>query len=129
MIVLAYIFLILAGAFLLYKAFQTEDRRYIYLAVAFYVIFPVVITIQLPIDISPETQQLYDAIESLPDSSKVMLTFDYYASTLAEAEPLIISVIASIKRSACRSPSRIRRAARQIPLYRRQASARSSGDR
>jgi hypothetical protein len=102
MIVLAYILLILAGAFLLYKAFRTEDRRYIYLAVAFYVIFPVVLTIQLPIDISPESQQLYDAIEALPDSSKVMLTFDYYASTLAEAEPMSRAVLHHLFRKHCR---------------------------
>jgi hypothetical protein len=63
----AYIVLILTGVFLLYLAFKTEDRRYIYLAVAFYVIFPVLITLKLPIDISPEARQLYDAVESRTD--------------------------------------------------------------
>lgn len=102
MIVLAYILLILAGAFLLFMAFRTRDRRYIYLAVGFYVIFPVVLTLQLPIDISPETQQLYDAIDALPDSSAVMLTFDYYASTLAEAEPMSRAVLHHLFSKNCR---------------------------
>ena len=102
MIVLAYILLILAGAFLLFMAFRTADRRFIYLAVAFYVIFPVLFTLQLPIDISPETQQLYDAIEALPDSAAVMLTFDYYASTLAETEPMSRAVLHHLFRKDCR---------------------------
>jgi len=102
MLILAYILLILAGAFLLYKAFKTGDRRYIYLAVAFYVIFPVVVTLDLPVDISPETQQLFDAIEALPDSSDVMLTFDYYPSTLAETEPMSRAVLHHLFRKDCR---------------------------
>ena len=86
-LVLAYAILILAGAVLLYLAFRTGDRRYIYLSVAFYVIFPVLITLNLPTEISPEVKQLFDAVEDLPDSSTVMLTFDYCPSTLAETEP------------------------------------------
>lgn len=86
--IMAYSLLILAGIALLYLTFKTSDRRYIYLAVAFYVIFPVLITLKLPIEISPEARQLYDAVDQLPDSSTVMLTFDYYASTLAEMEPM-----------------------------------------
>lgn len=87
-LVLAYVVLILGGVFLLYLTFRTGDRRYIYLSVAFYVIFPVLITLNLPTEISPEVQQLFDAVEALPDSSTVMLTFDYYPSTLAETEPM-----------------------------------------
>jgi hypothetical protein len=102
MIVMAYIFLILAGAILLYLTFRTSDRRYIYLAVAFYVIFPVIVTFQLPIDVSPESQQLFDAIDALPDSSAVMLTFDYYASTLAETEPMSRAILKHLFRKDCR---------------------------
>ena len=87
-LIIAYIVLIIVGSLLLYLTFKTDDRRYIYLAVAFYVIFPVLITFDLPISVSPEVQQLYEAVEELPDSSRVMLTFDYYASTLAETEPM-----------------------------------------
>lgn len=102
MLILAYILLILAGALLLYLAFRTKDRRYIYLAVAFYVIFPVVVTLRLPTDISPETKQLFDAIEAVPDSSAVMLTFDYYPSTLAETEPMSRAVLHHLFQKHCR---------------------------
>lgn len=102
MLILAYILLILAGALLLYLAFRTKDRRYIYLAVAFYVIFPVVVTLRLPTDISPETKQLFDAIEAVPDSTAVMLTFDYYPSTLAETEPMSRAVLHHLFQKHCR---------------------------
>jgi hypothetical protein len=98
---LAYLLLILAGAFLLYRTFRTGDRRYIYLAVAFYVFFPILVTLKLPITLSPEVKQLYDAIEALPDSSTVMLTFDYYPSTLAETEPMSRAALHHLFRKNC----------------------------
>ncbi len=101
-LVLAYVLLALAGIFLLYRAFKTGDRRYIYLAVAFYVIFPVLITLNLPTEISPEARQLYEAVEALPDSSVVMLTFDYYASTLAETEPMSRAALHQLFRKNCK---------------------------
>ena len=85
---LAYLALIVVGAILLYMTFKTDDRRYIYLSVGIYVIFPLLVPLELPSSISPEAQQLYDAVDALPDSSVVMLTFDYYASTVAETEPM-----------------------------------------
>lgn len=101
-IIVAYVMLILTGGFLLYLTFKTDDRRYIYLGVAFYVIFPVLIPLDLPSDISPETVQLYEAVDALPDSSVVMLTFDYYASTLAEAEPMSRAALHHLFKKDCR---------------------------
>jgi len=101
-LILAYVLLIAAGIFLLYKAFKSGDRRFIYLAVAFYVIFPVLITLHLPIEISPEVRQLYKAVESLPDSATVLLTFDYYPSTLAETEPMSRGALHHLFRKHCR---------------------------
>ena len=100
--ILAYGLLIIAGIVLLYLAFKTGDRRYIYLAVAFYVIFPVLITLNLPAEISPEVRQLYEAVDSLPDSSVVLLTFDYYPSTLAETEPMSRAALHHLFRKNCR---------------------------
>lgn len=99
---LAYAGLILVGAFLLYKTFKTGDRRYIYLAVAIYVVFPFIVILDIPIEISPETQQLYDAVEILPDSSVVLLTFDYYASALPETEPMSKAALHHLFRKNCK---------------------------
>ena len=101
-LILAYTLLILAGIGLLYLTFRTGDRRYIYISVAFYVIFPVLITLKLPTTISPESRQLYEAVDSLPDSSTVLLTFDYYPSTLAETEPMSRAALHHLFRKNCR---------------------------
>jgi len=102
LLILAYVLLVLAGIFLLYKTFKTDDRRYIYLAVAFYVLFPVLVTLKLPSQISPESRQLFGAVDSLPDSSTVLLTFDYYPSTLAETEPMSRAVLYHLFKKNCR---------------------------
>jgi hypothetical protein len=101
-LILAYVALILSGFALLYMTFKTGDRRFIYIAVAFYVIFPVLITLNLPTQISPEARQLYEAVEDLPDSSTVMLTFDYYPSTLAETEPMSRAALNQLFRKDCK---------------------------
>jgi hypothetical protein len=63
------------------------DRRWVYVIVAVSVMIPIIWPISIPLGITREAKQLYDAIEALPDSSVVMLTFDYYASALPETEP------------------------------------------
>ena len=100
--IFAYVILVIVGVLMIYLTFKTNDRRYIYLAVAIYVIFPVLITLEMPILVSPEVQQLYDAIEELDDSSNVMLTFDYYASTLAETEPMSKAALHHLFKKDCK---------------------------
>jgi len=68
------------------------DRRWIYLAVALAVIFPLIVPADFPVEITPEALWLYETVEAVPDSSNVMLTFDYYPSTLAETEPMSIAL-------------------------------------
>jgi hypothetical protein len=69
------------------------DRRLIFLLVSVSVIFPLIVTIPLPTPISPETRALYDRVEAIPDSSTILLTFDYYPSTLAETEPMSVAAL------------------------------------
>jgi len=71
----------------------TIDRRWVYLAVGITVIIPLFVPLKLPIGITPEAQELYDSVEALPDSSIVLLTFDYYASTVAETQPMSVAAL------------------------------------
>ncbi len=64
------------------------DRRWIYLLMFLSILIPTIFVVKFPIEVTVEAQQLYDAIDSLPDSSIVMLTFDYYPSARAETEPM-----------------------------------------
>lgn len=64
------------------------DRRWVYLLVWLAVILPLIFPVPFPISVTPEARQLYDAVEALPDSSVVLLTFDVYPNALAETEPM-----------------------------------------
>lgn len=69
------------------------DRRIIYAAVSLSVVVPLIFEFPMPIPISPETVALYERVEAIPDSSTIILTFDYYPSTLAETEPMSIAAL------------------------------------
>jgi hypothetical protein len=69
------------------------DRRWIYLLIAISVTFPMIVVMKYPVEITKEARQLYEAIDNLPDSSVVMLTFDYYPNAAAETEPMSIAAL------------------------------------
>jgi hypothetical protein len=69
------------------------DRRIVFLVVSLSVMVPLIVKLPLPIPISPESKELYDRVEAIPDSSLVILTFDYYPSTLAETEPMSVAAL------------------------------------
>jgi hypothetical protein len=80
----------------------TLDRRWIYLLVALSVIFPLIVPMSFKISITPEARQLFEAVDALPDSSIVMLTFDYYPSTVAETEPMATVALHHLFRKDCK---------------------------
>jgi len=81
---------------------EQMDRRWIYLMVAVAVIVPFIFPANLPISITPEAQSFFDAVEALPDSSNVMLVFDYYPSTVAECEPMAVAALHHLFRKNCK---------------------------
>jgi hypothetical protein len=86
----------------IWEKFGALDRRWIYLLVAIVVIFPIVVPFTLPIGVTPEARQLYTAVEELPDSCVVLLTFDYYPSTIAETMPMSKAALHHLFRKDCR---------------------------
>jgi len=64
------------------------DRRYIYLLIGIAVFIPLIFPLRLPLGVTPESEALFDKVESLKEGSVVMLTFDYYPSTLPETQPM-----------------------------------------
>ncbi len=86
----------------IWKKIEQMDRRWIYLMVAIAVILPFIFPAPFPISISPEARSLYETVEALPDSSNVMLVFDYYPSTIAECEPMAIAALHHLFRKDCR---------------------------
>jgi hypothetical protein len=66
---------------------QTIDRRIIYLILALSVILPLLFPIGFPVDISENTQTVYDQIEKLPQGSVVLLSYDWDAASAPELYP------------------------------------------
>jgi hypothetical protein len=69
------------------------DRRIIFLVVALSIVIPLLVPIGFPIKVSPSVKSLYDAIESLPPDSKVLVSFDYGASTYPELYPMSLALL------------------------------------
>lgn len=64
------------------------DRRWIFLLVGLSVILPMFVPITFPERITPQTQAVFDAMESVPEGSTIMIPFEVWPSTLPETEPI-----------------------------------------
>ncbi|MGQ9707035.1 MAG: hypothetical protein ACUVWP_08595 [bacterium] len=73
--------------------FLKLDRRYIFIFVAIGVITPLVVHIGLPIDITNHVKNVYDAIESYPPGSYVIMSLDYDPSTIPELNPMAYALV------------------------------------
>jgi len=71
----------------------TIDRRVIFVLMALAVIIPLALRMNLPIPIEEgPSKNLYDAIEALPEGSRVLLSFDYDPSTMPELQPMAVAL-------------------------------------
>jgi hypothetical protein len=69
------------------------DPRLIYIVMFLAVFVPIVFPIGLRVTVSPPTQAAFDAIESLPEGSRVLVSFDYGPSTAAENDPMAAAIL------------------------------------
>ena len=74
------------------------DRRYIYLLIGVAVILPLLFPLGLPLGVTPESKSLFEKVESLEEGSVVILTFDYYPSTLPETQPMSYAALRQLFR-------------------------------
>jgi hypothetical protein len=72
-----------------YDRIATIDRRIIYVLLTVLVILPFFVKVNIPQRIMPQTQRLFDFIESIPPREKaVMISFDYTPQTQPECHPM-----------------------------------------
>jgi len=70
------------------------DRRIIYLTLTVLIILPFFIPFSMRQNIMPQTQQLFDFVESIPPNDKaVMISFDYDPQTMPECHPMAIALL------------------------------------
>ena len=69
------------------------DRRWIFLTIGLVVLIPLLYPLALPIRPGKDSQQVYDFVEALEDSSKVLLSCEYGPSTKPEIHPMVTSLL------------------------------------
>ena len=69
------------------------DRRWIFLLVGIGVTLPLLFPVNLPVAASPRVRAAYQAIESVPEGSRVLVSLDYEPDIMAELQPMAIAVL------------------------------------
>jgi len=77
-----------------YEVISTIDRRIIYFLLTVFVILPFFVPFKIRQNIMPQTQRLFDFVESIPPDDKVvMISFDYTPQTMPECHPMAIALL------------------------------------
>lgn len=77
-----------------YEAISRIDRRIIYFLLTVFVILPFFVPFKIRQNIMPQTQRLFDFVESIPPDDKVvMISFDYTPQTMPECHPMAIALL------------------------------------
>lgn len=70
------------------------DRRVIYVIIAIVMIIPIIFPFGLPIRISRPTQQMFDAIDQLPqEKNTLMISADYNPQDFPEIHPMMVAIL------------------------------------
>ena len=78
------------------------DRRYIFLFIGMAAFVPLIFPLGLPLGVTPSSENLFNAVDSLREGSVVILTFDYYPSTLPETQPMSYAALRHLFRKNIR---------------------------
>ncbi|MCP4684125.1 MAG: hypothetical protein GY867_01650 [bacterium] len=72
---------------------RLEARHYTFIGLAITVVAAMLVGYQPEVEPSPDTIRMYEYIESLPEGSVVLLSFDHEASSLPEIRPLAVALL------------------------------------
>jgi len=78
------------------------DRRWIFLLIAAVVLIPLFYPLGLPIRVTDATRSVYEAVESVPDGSRVLLSIEYGPSTKPEIHPMTVAALKHFFRKNCK---------------------------
>ena len=76
--------------------FGSVDRRVIFVLIGLAVLVPLLSPVDLAIRPTPSSQRVYDAVDSIPDNSNVLISFDYGPSTRPEIHPMTLGIMRHI---------------------------------
>jgi len=69
------------------------DRRVIFLLISLSVIVPLLVKIELPLEVTPEVRRVFELVESLPDGSRILIPCEYAPDVMAEMEPMLYAIL------------------------------------
>jgi hypothetical protein len=84
------------------KTLATYDRRWVYLVLFLVVVIPLLNPIGMPISVSPDTHQYYEAINSVGDGDKVLFTLNTEYSGYNEIQSGIIASMRIFIENGCK---------------------------
>ncbi|HIA71433.1 MAG TPA: hypothetical protein EYO01_01820 [Phycisphaerales bacterium] len=70
------------------KILQNIDRRWVFLSMLLAVAIPVLAKTVFPVNISPQTMMVFNAIEDLPEGSRILLSYDFDPASQGELLPM-----------------------------------------
>ncbi len=69
------------------------DRRLVFVVIGIAVFLPLKFPIGLAVVTTPTTQDVFNAVDSIPEGSTVLVSFEYGPSTRPEIEPMAITLL------------------------------------
>ncbi len=77
----------------LFERMLKIDRRVIFVLIALAVIVPMILKLVFVVRPSPVVQAIFDKVESLPEGSRVLMSYDYGPATVPENQPMADALI------------------------------------
>ncbi len=93
-IVIALLALAVLGVLMLTIRGTFVERRWVFVFVAVGLVLPYFMSISLETKVSPEVAGLYNALDSLPPGSKVLMAYDYDPPSAPELQPMADAAMA-----------------------------------
>jgi len=72
----------------MFEFFRNLDRRWVFLAMLLAVALPILLGARFPEDPSPMVRSVFEAIDNLPEGSRVLLALDYDPASEGELHPM-----------------------------------------
>jgi len=77
----------------IYEKMMSIDRRVLFVLIALSVVIPLLKPLLLPVNVTKEVKHLYQFVDKLKPDDVVLLSLDYDPSTMAECQPMAISIL------------------------------------
>lgn len=83
-------------------ALEKLDRRWIFLTMGLLVLLPLLFPLALPLYVSPPVRSFVEAVDSIPDGSRVLLSCDYDPGSIPEMVPMTRTALRHLLDKKCR---------------------------